>query len=130
ESLCRRQVGIHPGLRVEHVSYERTNRLLNINGKTDLTQVIPGIGVSYSPAPHTTIFTGLHRGFSPPRAEDVINNTTGGVIELEPEMSWNYEAGVRTRVGRITSLEATFFRMDFSNLVRAAPIHPLKTPRY
>ena len=37
-----------PGLRIEHVRYDRTNRLFNGGagafGKTDLTQLIPGIG--------------------------------------------------------------------------------------
>ncbi|HBY61192.1 MAG TPA: Fe3+-dicitrate receptor, partial [Solibacterales bacterium] len=101
--------GITPGLRLEHVRFERVNRLLNVRGRTDLTQWIPGLGLTYSPSGGTTVFAGVHRGFSPPRAEDVISNTTGGTIELDPEMSWNYEVGVRTRAGRTAALEAAFF---------------------
>jgi Fe(3+) dicitrate transport protein len=114
--------GISPGLRVENVSYLRTNRLLGVTGTTNLTQWIPGLGVSYSPTAGTTIFGGVHRGFSPPRAEDIINNTTGGTVELEPEMSWNYELGLRTRLDRRASLEATFFRMDFENQIVPASV--------
>jgi Fe(3+) dicitrate transport protein len=69
-----------------------------------------------------TLFTGVHRGFSPPRTEDMINNTNGGVIDLDPELSWNYEAGVRTQLARTTSLEATFFRMDFQNQIVPASV--------
>mgnify|MGYP002377977591 CR=1 FL=1 len=114
--------GISPGIRVENVRFLRTNRLLGVTGNTSLTQWIPGLGVSYSPTGGTTIFGGVHRGFSPPRAEDIINNVTGGTVELDPEMSWNYELGVRTRVDRRASLEATFFRLDFENQIIPASV--------
>lgn len=111
-----------PGLRLEHVRFKRTNRLLDVRGATDLTQAIPGIGLTYSLAGATTFFAGVHRGFAPPRVEDVINNTTGGTVELEPEMSWNLEAGVRSRLGRTATLEATVFRMDFENQIIPASV--------
>ncbi|HKO99316.1 MAG TPA: TonB-dependent receptor [Pyrinomonadaceae bacterium] len=113
---------LSPGLRVEHVKYQRTNRLLNVNGKTQLTQVVPGIGVSYTPSDKLTFFAGLHRGFAPPRTEDVINNTTGGTIDLDPELSWNYEAGVRARPHAAVRVEATFFRMDYENQIVPASL--------
>jgi Fe(3+) dicitrate transport protein len=109
--------GITPGIRLEHVRFDRTNQLLNVRGQTQLTQWIPGIGMSYSPGGSTTIYGGVHRGFSPPRVEDVISNTTGGTIELDPEMSWNYEVGIRTRASRVATFEATFFRLDFQNQI-------------
>jgi Fe(3+) dicitrate transport protein len=114
--------GISPGLRVENVHYRRTNRLLGVTGRTSLTQWIPGLGVSYSPTGGTTIYGGVHRGFSPPRAEDIISNTTGGTLELDPEMSWNSELGMRARVARRASLEATFFRLDFENQIIPASV--------
>ncbi|HEX6729920.1 MAG TPA: TonB-dependent receptor, partial [Pyrinomonadaceae bacterium] len=88
---------ITPGVRVEHIRFLRTNRLANaglgVTGRTEITQFVPGLGVSYHPVPQFTIFAGVHRGFAPPRTEDVINNATGGVVELDPELSWNYEVG-------------------------------------
>ncbi|MCA1604856.1 MAG: TonB-dependent receptor plug domain-containing protein, partial [Acidobacteria bacterium] len=71
-------LSVTPGLRLEHVKYQRTNRLLGASGKTQITQAIPGLGISYSPGSKFTLFGGLHRGFAPPRTEDIINNTTGG----------------------------------------------------
>ena len=53
--------------------------------------------VAHAARPQATLFAGVHRGFAPPRVEDVINNTTGGVVELDPERSWNFEVGARTR---------------------------------
>jgi Fe(3+) dicitrate transport protein len=115
-------VNVSPGLRVEHVKYQRTNRLLAVNGKTQLTQLVPGLGVSYSTGDKLTFFAGVHRGFAPPRTEDVINNSTGGSIDLEPELSWNYEVGVRTRLHPAVQVESTFFRMDYENQIVPASL--------
>lgn len=115
-----------PGVRVEHVEYQRTNRLADggrgVTGKTSLTQVVPGFGAAYNPSERLTLFAGLHRGFAPPRTEDVINNSTGGVVELDPELSWNYEVGVRTTPADGVRLEATFFRMDYENQIVPASL--------
>jgi Fe(3+) dicitrate transport protein len=112
---------ITPGLRVEHVRHARTNRLIDVSGEETLTELVPGLGVSYAPAPETTIFAGVHRGFAPPRAEDVINNSTGGVVELDPERSWNYEIGWRTGLGALR-VDGALFRMDYENQIVSASL--------
>jgi Fe(3+) dicitrate transport protein len=112
--------GITPGVRLEQIAFRRTNRLASggagVSGATELTKVIPGIGFSYT-ANETTFFAGLHRGFAPPRTEDIINNNTGGVIDLDPELSWNSEFGIRTVVKPGLALSATAFRMDYENQI-------------
>jgi Fe(3+) dicitrate transport protein len=116
------RLSVTPGLRIENVRYARVNQLLGVRGRTDLVQWIPGIGVAFAPKQGITVFAGVHRGFAPPRAEDVINNTTGGTVDLDPELSWSYEAGVRARAWSHLSFEATFFRMDFENQVVRASV--------
>lgn len=120
------RLSITPGVRLEHVDYDRTNRLGNqgqgVFGATSLTKAIPGLGLAYQVTPGITLFTGLHRGFAPPRVEDIINNNTGASMELDPELSWNYEAGVRASVTRDLRLEATFFRMNFQNQIVPASV--------
>ncbi len=117
-----------PGVRLEHVRYERTNHLPvpdspgGVSGRTSLTEVIPGFGVTYAAAAATTLFAGFHRGFAPPRTEDIISNTTGGVVELDAESSWNYEVGMRSRLKDGIHLEVTAFRMDFSNQIIPASV--------
>lgn len=109
-----------PGIRVEHIDFSRTNGLIPVTGTTRLTETVPGIGVSYGPSPDVTVFGGVHRGFAPPRAEDVINNT-GGVIDLDPERSWNYEGGLRARMGKLQG-SVTAFRLDYSNQIVPASL--------
>ena len=116
---------VTPGLRLEHVRYERTNRLgqggAGVTGRTDLTQWVPGLGVAFAPAPETTLFAGLHRGFAPPRTEDLVSNA-GGTVDLESELSWNYEAGLRALPHAGVRLEATAFLMDYENQIVQASL--------
>lgn len=117
---------VTPGVRVEHMRYARTNRLASggagVTGETSLTEVIPGLGLAFAGSPQHTLFAGIHRGFAPPRVEDVISNTTGGVVELDPERSWNLEAGVRTRPATGLRLDATVFQMDYANQIVPASL--------
>lgn len=113
---------VTPGLRIEHVKYQRTNRLLNVNGNTSVTQLVPGLGLSYAPGSKFTVFAGVHRGFAPPRTEDIINNSTGGSTDLASELSWNYEVGVRAKAHPALRMEATFFRMDYENQIVPASL--------
>jgi Fe(3+) dicitrate transport protein len=117
---------ITPGVRIEGVDYERTNRLANggagVSGETDLIQWVPGIGASYRMGATATAFGGVHRGWAPPRTEDIISNSTGGVVELDPELSWNYELGIRSEPVPGLRLDATWFRLDYENQVVPASV--------
>ena len=121
-----REWTITPGFRVEHIKFQRTNRLANggagVTGRTELTEVVPGIGVSYHPTSRLTAFAGVHRGFAPPRTEDIINNTTGGSVDLGSELSWNYEVGLRSMPVKGLQLDATLFRMDYENQIVPASL--------
>jgi Fe(3+) dicitrate transport protein len=108
---------VEPGVRVESMTFERRNNLLAVGGETDLTVVVPGLGVTYRVAPQTAIYAGVHKGFAPPRVEDAINNTTGGSVDLDAEESVSWELGVRGDVAPGLTLDAAFFRMDFDNQI-------------
>jgi Fe(3+) dicitrate transport protein len=120
-----RNVAVTPGVRVEHVEFARTNRLADagrgVSGDTSLTTVIPGIGLSARLTERAVAFAGIHRGFAPPRVEDVISNT-GGLVDLDAELSWNSELGIRTAGPGGTRLDATWFRMAYSNQIVPASL--------
>jgi Fe(3+) dicitrate transport protein len=121
--LERGEWSITAGLRMEHVRYERANRLAADSpvGTTSLTELIPGIGATWNRGERWTVFAGLHRGFAPPRTEDIVTNA-GGVTDLEAERSWNVELGARTRLGSGIEGELTLFQLDFSNQVIPASV--------
>lgn len=117
------QFAITPGVRFERINIARRNLLTTpvSGGETLVHAVVPGVGVAYSGLSRLTLFAGVHRGYSPPRAEDMISNS-GGIIELDPEKSWNYEAGFRADPFRGLHAEATLFRLDYSNQIVAASL--------
>ena len=120
------RLALTPGVRLERIGFERTNRLANsglgVTGRIDRIQAIPGFGTTFDVGSGTVLYGGVHRGFAPPRTEDIINNSTGGAIDLDPELSWNYEAGVRHRVSELWQVEAAVFRMEYANQIVPASL--------
>lgn len=112
---------VTPGVRFESIDYWRRNNLTGATGATRVTESIPGVGATYSAGERTTVFAGVHRGFAPPAVADIVTNN-GGSIELDPELSWNRELGLRTTPRPGLHLEATWFEMDFENQVVAASL--------
>ena len=111
---------ISPGLRYEHMDLQRLNRLNPaslVRGKDQIQEWIQGLGVSYKINPRFAAYVGVHEGFSPPRVEDAINNTTGSSINLDAETSTNWEAGVRGDLTKGIAVDLTWFRMDFDNQI-------------
>lgn len=104
-----------PGLRYENIRYERENF-----GKSDpersgddvsytdhkIDIFIPGIGIDYSISGNLSSFLGIHKGFSPPGLKE----------DTEPEISVNYEAGVRYN-SPVLSLQSVFYYNDYQNLL-------------
>jgi Fe(3+) dicitrate transport protein len=121
ERLILGQFTLTPGVRVEHINYDQNDRLANNGngnfGKTHFTQVLPGVGVTYSPVKDHMIFFGAHRGMSPPQVSDAITLATATPVDLGPELSWTYELGTRGRLAHWAGYEATLFQMDFDNQI-------------
>jgi Fe(3+) dicitrate transport protein len=109
------------GLRGEQYFYGRdiarqAQRDTQIISNTSIFQLIPGLGLNFSTDPRWTLFAGLHRGFAPPRVKDAITNA-GVAYNLDPELSWNSELGLRAAPASHVHVELTGFLMDFSNQI-------------
>ena len=124
------QFTLTPGFRVEYVENERANNLTSIEGDDDLAEVMPGFGATFNPAEGLTFFGGLHKGFAPPRTEDLIgtDGTTATFTDVEPEESLNAELGFRAEPRTGARVEATIFRNDFDNQIMVGSIAGGSTP--
>ena len=106
-----------PGLRVERIDLsrrdygpadpDRSGADLQVRAN-DLTEVIPGLGIAYAVGESSSLFLGIHRGFSPPGP-----GSTSGV---DAEESVNYELGWRHRDGDLSAEIIGFFN-DYDNLL-------------
>ena len=112
---------VTPGVRVEYIENERTNNLTGASGSDSLTAVIPGLGATYNPITNLTFFSGVHKGFTPPRNEDLITGS-GTSVDLDSEESVNFELGIRANLRAGASVQTTYFRNDFSNQVLVGSI--------
>jgi Fe(3+) dicitrate transport protein len=110
-----------PGIRLENFDYERNIFRINFRdtsliNNNNVFSVVPGIGFNYNFNNMYSVFAGVHRGFAPPRIKDAITNG-GNAQQLEAELSWNYEAGVRANLSSMLFLEITGYMLDFSNQI-------------
>lgn len=116
-----RDLTIIPGLRLENFIYERdilrTNYIdTSITNNNNIFALVPGFGINYNFEDNYSVFAGVHRGYAPPRIKDAITND-GQALNLDAELSWNYELGVRANLVSFLNIELTGFLMDFSNQI-------------
>lgn len=120
------QFSLTPGVRVEYVDNTRDNNLTGAEGDSDLTEVVPGLGATYNPRENLTFFAGVHKGFAPPRVEDLIVTAGGSPVatftEVDAEESWNFEAGLRALPRAGVSVESSYFRNEFHNQIAVGSI--------
>jgi Fe(3+) dicitrate transport protein len=107
EDLRIDRVHIFPSARVEVVYGDRVDVGVEANPALTRTTVLPGFGVLFNAGEWTDLFAGLHRGFSPV--------SPGQPAKVEPELSWNHEAGLRLDLGDLHGSLAGFLN-DYQNL--------------
>ena len=127
--------GLQPGFRAEFIDYRRVNLGTSViaggrptgaltpvsEGRSNLQSFIPGIGATWRVTPALTLYGGIHRGFAPPRVEDIIT-AGGGSVDLDAERSQNVELGARGTLLAGLTFDATAFRLDFANQIIPASV--------
>jgi Fe(3+) dicitrate transport protein len=112
-----------PGIRAEFYQYEReilreASQDVYKIAENNIAEIIPGMGINWRPLNQLNFFSGVHRGYAPPRIKDAIDFTfENPVLQLEAERSWNYELGLRSNFKHGISAELTYFYMDFDNQI-------------
>lgn len=115
------RLALSPGVRFETIDYERVNLLNGQRGETRLDEAIPGLGATFDISRDIVLYGGVHRGFSPPRVEDVLTGG-GGVVDLDAERSTNWEIGLRGEPAAGASFDIAAFVLDFENQIVPASV--------
>lgn len=117
------KLDVTPGVRAEFYSYDReilreSSQDVSKTANNSIQEIIPGIGLNFRPTDKVNLFTGIHRGYAPPRIKDAIDfSLSNPVLDLKAENSWNVEVGIRTQIDNGLYAEATYFHMDFDNQI-------------
>lgn len=111
-----------PGLRIE--SYEQTRLNLtnnNAEATTQNTEVLPGVGFTYSVFDNSQLYGGVYKAFSPAANNVALDGLKDQ--ELDGETSINYEIGFR---GSNSGLryDVAAFLMNFDNQVITGNSNP------
>ncbi|MEL6615187.1 MAG: TonB-dependent receptor, partial [Bacteroidota bacterium] len=124
QTLSLGALDLTPGLRFEVFEQERVDRLQGsvLDDKTTAV-LLPGLGFNYRVSEATSVFGGVHRGFTPPSSGaltvvDFGSTADDGGLDVEAEKSWNVEAGVRT-AGPLLQAEVAGFYLYIDDLVAA-----------
>lgn len=116
--LLTDRLALTAGLRAE--VYEQTRHDLRRTeaqgnrAKTNNTELLPGVGFTWSFSDQIQGFANAYKAFSPALNGDALNGLDDQ--ELSAERSINMEAGIRGSAGDL-EYEATIFRMDFDNQI-------------
>ena len=121
------KISITPIARYESIKAERNNLLTAQTGENNVYALTPGIGATWNPTETLTVFTSLHKGFAPPRVEDLIGST-GTVTDVKYEKSKNFELGFRAQPMKSVSVQGAYFRNNYDNLIAVGTIAGGSTP--
>jgi Fe(3+) dicitrate transport protein len=107
-----------PGLRYEHIEFEYTDfdtkgdpGKVTGSGSSSLDVLVPGLGLVLELSPQSSLFGGVHRGFSPPAPKSHAKD------DVQEETSIGYEIGHRFQDGKALRSEVALYYTDFQDLV-------------
>ncbi len=106
EDLRYKKIHVYPSSRIEVVNGQREDNG-ELGDSITRTTYLPGFGTLFNLSDWTDVFGSVHRGFSPV--------SPGQPAEVQPELSWNYEAGLRLNEGQVYA-EAIGFFNNYSNI--------------
>ncbi|MFZ5891986.1 MAG: TonB-dependent receptor family protein [Myxococcota bacterium] len=107
DAITYRGLTVTPGVRVELMRSASIDKLARTHDRGSAHVILPGIGVYQALTDELGVLGGVYRGFSPP--------PPGNSDTQEPELSVNYEAGVR-HSQRNARAEVIGYYNDYQNL--------------
>ena len=101
------QLELELGVRYEDIEGDLTNHLIALTKSNDQSKVLPGASALWSVSESTSLFAGIHKGYSP---------RSPGSSADQAEESTNYEYGLRYKQEN-KGFEVVGFHSDYENLL-------------
>lgn len=109
---------IAPGIRYTAINYKRNDFIKKRKDEINAEAFVYSGGLIYKLFEHSRIYATVSKGFQPPTLNSALSpGTIDAGVDLKPETSINYEAGFRTDPFSWISLNASVYKMDFTNKV-------------
>ncbi|MES2398284.1 MAG: TonB-dependent siderophore receptor, partial [Bacteroidota bacterium] len=109
---------IAPGIRYTTINYKRNDFIKKRKDEISAEAFVYSGGLIYKLFEHSRIYATVSKGFQPPTLNSALSpGTIDAGVDLKPETSINYEAGFRTDPFSWLSLNASVYKMDFTNKV-------------
>jgi len=107
------RVKFTPGIRYEQVhTYFKDNINPLSDKKKNMKSLLPGISIGYEASNSVFLFTNAQRSLRAPQVAQVRKNG-----ELESELAWNYELGLRYKLNDVFSMNSTLYRINYEDQI-------------
>ncbi|WP_308561036.1 TonB-dependent siderophore receptor [uncultured Klebsiella sp.] len=103
---------ITPGMRFEHVSEKYTDNNTGLHTSSPDDQWLPGLTVGYQMTPQWFLYADMQKSLRPVQVTQIVK---GG--DVNSELAWNYESGVRYTPTKNISLHADIYRIDYKDQI-------------
>jgi len=106
--------GVTLGLRYDRVAYQFESETPGAIPQQDTAfhQLSPRLSAVWSPAPETSLYASVGRGFEVPVIGEISMSPGTPLRSVRPKSLWNYEVGARRVVGGRMLLEGSVFYAD------------------
>ena len=78
--------------------------------------VLPSLAVHYTPAPSLAVYAQVAQGFLAPNLNTFYTSNPAASTNLQPQTTWNYQAGASYQVSRLT-VSGDVYYIDFGNMI-------------
>jgi len=110
--LFDKRLTITPGLRYEHLDSTYRNNMADTRSTNNIRNVLPGLTVGYQFSPQWYGYADAQKSLRAPQVTQIVFGDN-----LDSELAWNYEAGVRYTPDDALNLSAALYRIDFKNQI-------------
>ncbi len=111
--LYEDRLTITPGLRYEHLDSTYLNRANGSRTQNNVRNLLPGLTIGYKASNDWYVYADAQRSLRAPQVTQIIYGNN-----LDSELAWNYETGVRYTPNESLSVNFDLYRIDFDKQIQ------------